>query len=99
VAERPGQYAPQPGDLICYGRRDATALRFDDLPAPQFTSHCDLVVGPTTQGLAVIGGNVDDAVTMKHIPTGTDGRIADANGTAFDTRYPWMVVLRVLYQQ
>ncbi len=99
TAERMDAYAPQPGDLICYGRQGAQALRFEDLPAPQFASHCDIVIGPTPQGLAVIGGNVDDAVTMKHIPVSTDGHMADAAGVPFDRRYPWMVVLRVLYQQ
>ena len=97
TAERPDSYAPKPGDLLCYGRRAARTLRFEDLPASQFTSHCDLVIGPSSQGLIVIGGNVDDAVTMKHIPTSADGRIAAAGNTIFDRRYPWMVVIRVLY--
>jgi hypothetical protein len=34
---------------------------------------------------------------MKHIPNSADGRIAGAGNVAFDRRYPWMVVLRVLY--
>ncbi len=98
VAERPEAYAPQPGDLICAGRNGARDLRYDDLPTGAFTSHCDIVIGPTSQGLAVIGGNVRDAVTMKHIPVDGAGRIAGVGGAPYDRRYPWMVVLRVDYQ-
>ncbi len=100
TAERPDGYAPQPGDLICAGRSAAKVLRFEDLPTPgPFTSHCDIVVALSDQGLSVIGGNVDDAVTMKHIPVGADGRIAAPGNVVYDQRYPWMVVLRVLYDQ
>jgi hypothetical protein len=45
----------------------------------------------------VIGGNVDDAVTMKHVPTTTDGMLAGPDGTVVDPRYGWFVVIRVLY--
>lgn len=97
IAERPDSYAPQPGDLICLGRRAAQAMRFEDLPAGPFASHCDLVIGPTAEGLAVIGGNVDDSVTMKHVPTDRAGRIAGPGNASYDRRTSWMVVLRVLY--
>lgn len=95
-AERPEAYAPQPGDLICTGRGAAGSLRFDDLPAGHFPAHCDIVVDTTVPGqVAVIGGNVDDAVTMKHVPVTAEGRLATPDGVVLDTRYPWMVVLRV----
>ena len=69
------------GDLICTGRSAAKTIRFEDLPAGGFASHCDIVVGHRTQAsLSVIGGNVDDAVTMKHIPTDAAGRIAAPRG-------------------
>jgi len=99
IAARPDAIAPQPGDLICVGRDSARALRFEDLPASAFTSHCDIVVGDTPLGWAALGGNVDDAVTMKHIPHGPDGRIAGPGNAVYDQRYPWMVVIRVLYDQ
>ena len=97
-AQRPEAYPPQPGDLICFGRGRAGALRFDDLPAATFPSHCDIVVQTLPGQLAVIGGNVDDSVTMKHVPVTPDGKLANPDGTTVDTRYPWMVVLRVLYE-
>lgn len=99
TAERPDSYSPQPGDLICAGRRAAKVLRFEDLPAGAFTSHCDIVIGANEEGLSVIGGNVDDSVTLKHIPIDGAGRIAAQGNLAYDQRYPWIVVIRVLYDQ
>jgi hypothetical protein len=97
TAERPESYAPQLGDLICEGRGKSGRLRYDDLPAGKFPGHCDIVVAVAPGELSVIGGNVDDAVTMKHVPVTADGKLATPDGTVLDTRYPWMVVLRVLY--
>lgn len=98
TAERPENYAPLPGDLICTGRGRAARLRYDDLPtANPFPAHCDIVVARQPNQISVIGGNVDDAVTMKHVPVTADGRLATPDGTVLDTRYPWMVVLKVLY--
>jgi hypothetical protein len=100
VAERPENYAPQPGDLICMGRGRSASLRYDDLPTgTEFPGHCDIVVQASPGQIAVVGGNVDDAVTMKHVPTTPDGRLATPDGTVLDPRYPWMVVLRVLYER
>ncbi|HET8996024.1 MAG TPA: DUF2272 domain-containing protein [Acetobacteraceae bacterium] len=97
TAERPDAYAPQPGDLICTGRGTSAGLTYDDLPAAVFPAHCDIVVDTSVPGaISVIGGNVDDAVTMKHVPVTPDGKLADPNGAVLDTRYPWMVVIRLL---
>lgn len=97
TAQRPEAYAPQPGDLICLGRAGASDLRYDDLPAGHFPGHCDIVVDTSVSGqIAVVGGNVDDAVTLKHVPVTSDGKLATPDGKVLDTRYPWMVVLQVL---
>jgi hypothetical protein len=96
VAERVEAYAPRPGDLICFGRGDAHDLRYDDLPAGLFPGHCDVVVDIAVAGqIGVIGGNVDDAVTLKHVPVTPEGRLATSEGQVVDSRYPWMVVLRL----
>ena len=77
VAEPLDAYAPQPGDLICLGRGGARDLRYDDLPAGHFPGHCDIVVDTSVPGqISVVGGNVDDAVTLKHVPVAPDGRLA-----------------------
>jgi hypothetical protein len=106
TAERVQSYAPQPGDVICMGRDTAAAISFDDLPAGTFPAHCDIVVDlphsdPSlavgSPVVSVIGGNVDDAVTLKHVPVTADGKLAQPDGTVVDPRYPWFVVLRMLY--
>jgi len=96
TAERVETYAPLLGDLICMGRGRAGDLRYENLPAGPYPAHCDIVVQAEPEQLAVIGGNVDDAVTLKHIPLTPDGKLATPDGKVVDERYPWMVVLRLL---
>ncbi len=96
TAEPPAAYAPQPGDIICEART-RRPLTYDDLPVPHFPAHCDIVAGAVPGQLQVIGGNIDDAVTMKHVPVTQDGKLATPDGQVLDARYAWMVVLRVLY--
>ena len=97
TAERPESYAPQRGDLICMWR-GRSAIRFDDLPTVRFPGHCDIVVAPHPGSLDVIGGNVDNSVSMKHIPATQDGRLAGPDGIVLDPDHAWFVVLRVLYE-
>ena len=96
-AEAPVSYAAQPGDLICLSRGVVPPLSYDDLPMGHFPSHCDVVVRADSGMLTVVGGNVDDAVTMKHVPTTPDGMLVTSDGTVVDPRYNWFVVIRVLY--
>jgi hypothetical protein len=101
AAERVQDYAPQPGDLVCFGRGKDRRLRYEDLPTPGlFTSHCDIVVDTMVPGeIAVIGGNIEDSVTMNHVPVTEDGRLATPEGVVLDTRFPWMAVLRLVVDQ
>ena len=92
-------YAPVPGDLVCMGRGRAAVMRFRDLPAPTFPGHCDMVVAASPGQDTVIGGNVDGTVTLKHVPVTNDGKLALQDGTVLDTRWPWFVAIRVLYDQ
>lgn len=94
--ERPASYAPRPGDLICIGRESSRGITYDDLPA-RFAGHCDVVVDVAPGELTVVGGNVNDAVTMKHVPVTEAGTLATPDGTVVDPRYGWFVVVRVLY--
>ena len=98
-AQPPERYAPQPGDLICTSRDTAPPVRFADLPATSFPSHCDIVVATTMDSLRVIGGNVGAAVAMKHVPIAGDGKLVGPDGAILDPRYPWFVVLRVRYDR
>ena len=94
----PDGYAARPGDLICRGRHGASGLRFGDLPTRQlWPGHCSIVVDVQPGLLSVLGGNVDDAVTMTHVPITETGMLARPDGTVLDSRYRWFVVLQVLY--
>jgi hypothetical protein len=91
-------YAPRAGDLICFGRYKAQALTFSDLPTDYvWPGHCAMVVDAQPGALSVIGGNVADAVTLSHVPVTASGTLAAPDGAVLDQRYPWFVVLRVLY--
>ncbi len=98
-AERPSTYAVRPGDLLCFGRSGAQGLTFDDLPTTRFFGHCDIVVRAVPGQVDVIGGNVVGGVTLKHVPTTQAGTLATPDGRVLDGRFPWFVVLRVLYEQ
>jgi hypothetical protein len=96
-AEPPERYAPTLGDLVCFGRGSAGDLKFAELPAGRFASHCAIVVATDPGRLSVIGGNVDDEVALTHVPVTAEGLLAGPDGNSIDPRYPWAVVLRVLY--
>lgn len=97
-ALRPVDYAPRPGDLICFGRYDARALKFSDLPTSYiWPGHCAIMVGDQPGTISVIGGNVDDAVTLTHVPVTVTGMLATPDGNVLDRRYSWFVILRVIY--
>jgi hypothetical protein len=96
TAERPEAYAPRRGDLICMWR-GRSPVRFDDLPTRRFPGHCDTVVAIHPGLLDVVGGNVDNSVSMKHIPVTAEGHLAGPDGIIVDPDHPWFVVIRVNY--
>jgi len=96
AAERIEAYAPQRGDLVCYWRGRQPIL-YDELPAGRFAGHCDIVVGIRPSELEVIGGNVENAVAMRHIPATSDDHLAGPDGIVLDPDHPYFVVLRVEY--
>ena len=97
-AQDPAIYPPRTGDLICAGRGSARNLRYANLPtAGGFPAHCAIVAGSAPNQISVIGGNVDDAVALTHVPVGAGGLLFGPDGRSLDSRYPWLVVLQVLY--
>jgi len=95
-AERIEVYAPQRGDLICYWR-GRQPVSYDELPTGRFPGHCDVVVAIRPGDLDVIGGNVENAVAMRHIPATADGHLAGPDGIVIDRDHPYFAVLRVEY--
>lgn len=90
IAENPANYAPRLGDLVCFGRGHADNLTFADLPTTHsFPAHCSIAVAGAADQISVIGGNVEDAVTLQHVPTNNAGLVGA----------PWFVVLRVMYRR
>jgi Uncharacterized protein conserved in bacteria (DUF2272) len=96
VAEPPQRLAPRPGDLVCMWR-GSRPVGYADLPAGRFLSHCDIVVATHPGSIDGIGGNVDNTVAMRHIPTTANGCLAAPDGRVVDPNHPWFVVLRVNY--
>lgn len=79
------EYIPKVGDLVCYSRQPG--VTYGNQPS-WYMSHSDLVVEvlSNVQELKVIGGNVSNAVTLKHL------RI-DSNGMIIDTNNKWFAVI------
>ncbi len=97
-AQAVSAYAPQLGDLICAGRGPGARVRFEMLPTSYgFPAHCAIVVAREPTQIGVIGGNVDDSVTLTHVPVAADGKLAGPDGVVIDARYPWLTVLQVIY--
>ncbi|GAN54580.1 DUF2272 domain-containing protein [Tanticharoenia sakaeratensis] len=103
-AHDPATYIPKLGDLLCVGRGRSKTVTFAMLPTSYgFPAHCGFVVAvnqnapPFGHELSIIGGNVDDAVTLTHVPTSPTGALIGDDGKIIDNRYPWAVILEVLY--
>ncbi len=91
IAENPASYAPQLGDLLCFGRGGGRDLSFADLPtAYSFPGHCAIVVADEPGEISVVGGNVEDAVELTHVKINQAGLVDDPSEN-------WLAILRVLY--
>lgn len=79
----PDSTAPGTGDMLCYVRAGTRVLGHDGLldrlqQGDGLPMHCDIVVAAEAGGLAwLIGGNVQQAVTLRMLRLDADGRLAD----------------------
>lgn len=80
---RLSERAPQVGDLVGYARQGG--ITYDYQPVI-YSSHTDLVVAVRPGEIDVIGGNVQDSVTLKTLKT-------DRQGLLIDKHYRWFVVM------
>ena len=81
-------YAPKPGDIICAPRGDAfiqSIHSYKDLKRGAY--HCDLVVAQRPGEVDVIGGNVQDAVSLAHIKLDGAGKLIPIKAR------PWSLVI------
>ena len=98
VAERVDEYAPVPGDIICFSR-ERRPLKYEKLPAHHFASHCDIVVS-RDKGQNQCNRRERRSCGHHEAHTGYDGwAVGRFRGRALDRRYPWFVVLRILYDR
>ena len=70
-AWRVTEVRPRPGDLICKSRSNSGAT-YDNVRSGQST-HCDIVVAVHPGFVNVIGGNVNNSVTLRRVPTNPQG--------------------------
>ncbi|HLJ21000.1 MAG TPA: DUF2272 domain-containing protein, partial [Stellaceae bacterium] len=56
-----------------------------------------IVVSVAPGTLDIVGGNVDDAVRLTHVPITDRGTLGYPGEPVLDQRYRWFVVLQVLY--
>jgi hypothetical protein len=89
VPQRPGQRAPQVGDLICASRQ-GSGTTLDNLN--RGAGHCDIVVEVQPGAVAAIGGNVDDSVSRSVFPLDGNGFLSPISGrpvfTVIENRLP-----------
>lgn len=76
--------APEPGDLVCYPRQAGVGY---DTPSADYKAHADIVIASTAHEIEVIGGNVGNSVTLKHLAT-------DDEGLLIDDQFEWFAVLQ-----
>lgn len=74
------EYSPVIGDLICYTRESGISY---DTQSADYKSHSDLVVDVKPGELLVIGGNVGNSVSLKHVKISANGRVTDSNEAWF----------------
>ena len=74
------EQAPNVGDLICYSREPNISY---ETQSSDYKSHSDIVVGKAPGELLVIGGNVSNSVSLKHVRVNAAGKVSDNNEAWF----------------
>lgn len=74
----PEEFAPRPGDLVCADRSAEPlahwTMRYASAGRPR-PMHCDVVVRTSPGAVEMIGGNVQDLVTLRRLPADDLGRV------------------------
>jgi N-acetyl-anhydromuramyl-L-alanine amidase AmpD len=78
-AYRITEVAPQPGDLVCKARKppkstQCSSVSYDNVDNGSYwAAHCDVVTDVGPNAIITIGGNVNNSVAQKTIPTDARG--------------------------
>jgi len=77
----PDEWAPRPGDLLCADRSTVPlahwSLRLSEIGQPR-PMHCDVVVRNSPDGVEAVGGNVQEMVVLRRLPSDDEGRVLPA---------------------
>ena len=68
--------APRIGDLVCKSRAGSGAT-YENIK-PGMTTHCDIVTKVEPNRLLAVGGNLDNSVAQRKVPTDANGRISSS---------------------
>jgi hypothetical protein len=77
VGRRVTEYRPKEGDLVCASRAGSNMTYDKAAKQDAYKSHSDIVVYARPFEIGVIGGNVDDAVTLTIYNLGAGGFLTD----------------------
>ncbi|WP_426954978.1 DUF2272 domain-containing protein [Muricoccus radiodurans] len=76
IPRTPTEYAPRPGDLVCWDRSASPLPNWQSRMLETGRSrpmHCDIVVSATTGRVDLIGGNALDVVLRRRVETDAQG--------------------------
>lgn len=83
LVQAPQAAKPVPGDMLCYVRMDSRIFGFSQLAtllslpdASGLAMHCDIVVGNDHATAWLVGGNVQQAVTLRMLPLDARGYLS-----------------------
>lgn len=83
LVQAPQAGKPAPGDMLCYVRMDSRIFGFSQLAtllslpdASGLAMHCDIVVGNDRATAWLVGGNVQQAVTLRMLPLDPRGYLS-----------------------
>jgi hypothetical protein len=75
------EYSLQPGDLIVANRseNDGITVTYDTAVGNDYQAHVDIVVATRPGEIDVIGGNVEESVTLRTFPVNSEGKLINPN--------------------
>lgn len=93
VGYRPGEYAPEPGDMVCNSL--TSGIDYDNI-GRRYSAHCDIVVKRGFRHVEVIGGNLTNSVRKRVLLTDEAGHVFTKQPRRIDPYVKrWFVIIKV----